>query len=408
MRTSCHACAFSKLRCSGDKPSCARCAKKGLPCEYMAAKRGGRKPTVNKATGAVDQHVFGALHAASHAQGTPQGRAATQAVMYSTPSQHSANTTSNTTSTSVSPVLRPTPEGSLSPFQATYQTMPSYFDPTMLSSFDQPLASTSTATDSDLGDYFPLSQDLDMLTADFLPMDFDTSAADFQFNASADPMDTTACDLFADFISAPGQKAPCGPNTDFQLFPAARSAKSSPSCLVRALELLRQYSPSSCQDSTSSTPSLPIVIAQNGATIEAASALLECPCSRDGYQLVLVALIVFKALTWYNAAVRQESHSRQTSVSNKTPGGIASDGEENPKRAAAQAVLVESHRVRKLIEQTSLRLRARIEADEAEQTTGGGGFALPFSAAMYSQLDAALMGQLRVLSLDMIDRMKNH
>jgi hypothetical protein len=98
---------------------------------------------------------------------------------------------------------------------------------------------------------------------------------------------------------------------------------------------------------------------------------------------VLVALIVFKALTWYNTAARQqEAHSRQSTLSNKTSGVLGVD--EDSKRAAAQAMLVESHRVRKLIEQTSLRLRARIEADEAEEATGDGGFALPLSAVMYS------------------------
>jgi hypothetical protein len=88
-------------------------------------------------------------------------------------------------------------------------------------------------------------------------------------------MDATTCDLFADFTQAPGPKITCGPNIDSNMFQAARPAKPSPSCLIRALELLRQYSPSSYLDSTPSTPSLPVVIAQNGATTEAVSALLE-------------------------------------------------------------------------------------------------------------------------------------
>jgi hypothetical protein len=176
MRTSCHYCAFSKLKCSGDRPTCARCAKRGSPCVYMAAKRGGRKPAVNKIIGAADQTLFGALYAASQAQETPRGKADQQAVMYDTPSQHSSNTHSNT---SLSPALRPTPESSLSLFRAMSQTMPSYFDPTMPSTFNQPMASTSTSTDSDLGDYFQLSGDLDMLAADLLPTNFDNSTTDF-------------------------------------------------------------------------------------------------------------------------------------------------------------------------------------------------------------------------------------
>ena len=44
LRNSCHICASSKLKCSQDKPTCSRCAKRGLECEYVAAKQGGRRP----------------------------------------------------------------------------------------------------------------------------------------------------------------------------------------------------------------------------------------------------------------------------------------------------------------------------------------------------------------------------
>lgn len=282
------------------------------------------------------------------------------------------------------------------------QTKPPAFDQELLSSFDPGFASTSTITDSDFSDYFPVSEDVDMLTADLFCSDFDSSAPDFSLDAFASQMEGTSCDLSVDFLQVPGSKVPNGSNTDFHSYQHTRApAKPSPSCLIRALELLKHYSPSSCQQPTPPPGHLPAVIAQNGAIVEAASAMLECSCSQDGYQLVVIALIVFKALRWYNAAVRQES--LQTKTSDKA--GSLSNGDEDPKRAAAQAVLIESHRVRKLIEQISLRLKARAEAEESEDENGG---ALPFSAAMYSQLDSALMGQLRVLSLDMIERLKNY
>ena len=72
-------------------------------------------------------------------------------------------------------------------------------------------------------------------------------------------------------------------------------------------------------------------------------------------------------------------------------------------RTAAQLVLIESHRVRRLIEQASTKLKAKAEAEEPENED-----ALPFSSAMYNQLDSALMTQLRSLSLDMIDRLKSY
>ena len=43
LRDSCHACAASKVKCSKEKPTCARCAKRGLDCEYCVTKRAGRK-----------------------------------------------------------------------------------------------------------------------------------------------------------------------------------------------------------------------------------------------------------------------------------------------------------------------------------------------------------------------------
>ncbi|KAK8022718.1 hypothetical protein PG993_013485 [Apiospora rasikravindrae] len=43
MRDSCRACANSKVKCRREKPTCSRCAKRKVPCEYLPTKRGGRK-----------------------------------------------------------------------------------------------------------------------------------------------------------------------------------------------------------------------------------------------------------------------------------------------------------------------------------------------------------------------------
>jgi hypothetical protein len=386
MRTSCHSCAFSKLKCSGDKPICARCAKRGLPCEYVAAKRGGRKP--NQRPSAADQHVFEVLKQ----QDAP--RVPPQAVMYTkTPSQQPSG---NNAPLSPTPSAA-RPEGSLSPF--AFHNMPSG----MLSCFDPGFSSSSTLTDSDLSDYFPFPEDLDMLAADLLPTDFDTNTGSYDFDALMNPIypiEDNTCDLFADFVQATGQDIQHAPNHDFRNQQQPRSQKPQHSCLLRALELLKQHSPSSCQEMSSKVPTLTAVIAQNGATIEAVGAMLECSCSKDGYQLVVMSLIVFKVLSWYAAAARKEANnhnsSHQTTPLNKV-------GDEDAMRTAAQLVLIESHRVRRLIEQASTKLKAKAEAEEPENEN-----ALPFSPAMYNQLDSALMTQLRSLSLDMIDRLKSY
>jgi hypothetical protein len=288
------------------------------------------------------------------------------------------------------------PEGSLSPF--AFQNMPS----ALPNCFDPGFSSSSTLTDSDLSEYFPFPEDLDMLAADLLPTDFDTNTGSYDFDALMNPIypiEDTTCDLFADFVQATGQDIQHTAIHDFRNQQQPRSQKPQHSCLLRALELLKQHSPSSCQEASSKVPTLTAVIAQNGATIEAVSAMLECSCSKDGYQLVVMSLIVFKVLAWYAAAARKEADnhtSRQITSLDK-------GGDEDAMRTAAQLVLIESHRVRRLIEQASTRLKATAEAEEPENED-----ALPFSPAMYGQLDSALMTQLRSLSLDMIDRLKSY
>ncbi|KAF7533417.1 hypothetical protein G7054_g7116 [Neopestalotiopsis clavispora] len=43
LRDSCEGCAISKMKCPRQKPTCSRCAKRGLQCVYLATRRGGRK-----------------------------------------------------------------------------------------------------------------------------------------------------------------------------------------------------------------------------------------------------------------------------------------------------------------------------------------------------------------------------
>lgn len=39
LRDSCHACASSKVKCHKEKPTCSRCRKRGITCEYFAHRR---------------------------------------------------------------------------------------------------------------------------------------------------------------------------------------------------------------------------------------------------------------------------------------------------------------------------------------------------------------------------------
>ncbi|KAF2464015.1 uncharacterized protein BDR25DRAFT_307430 [Lindgomyces ingoldianus] len=74
LRNSCEPCHVSKLRCSREKPVCARCAKNGMNCSYAPTKRPGRPrkvppaaPTAANVTqGAVGQEDAGASSDTRH------------------------------------------------------------------------------------------------------------------------------------------------------------------------------------------------------------------------------------------------------------------------------------------------------------------------------------------------------
>ena len=44
LRNSCRSCANSKVRCNKGKPTCSRCAARGIDCQYLQSKRPGRVP----------------------------------------------------------------------------------------------------------------------------------------------------------------------------------------------------------------------------------------------------------------------------------------------------------------------------------------------------------------------------
>ncbi|KAK3897328.1 aflatoxin regulatory protein-domain-containing protein [Staphylotrichum tortipilum] len=54
LRDSCHNCAASKQRCSKEKPTCARCLKRGRVCEYQQSKRAGRSRAETRVRRAQD------------------------------------------------------------------------------------------------------------------------------------------------------------------------------------------------------------------------------------------------------------------------------------------------------------------------------------------------------------------
>jgi hypothetical protein len=168
------------------------------------------------------------------------------------------------------------------------------------------------------------------------------------------------------------------------------------------------------------------VIIKNEQTIEAISNMLHCQCAQDSYLLTIMALIVFKVLGWYAIAARETSTSEPnqgrefpeiTQQTQRFPSEYSVDGEDHG-RMAGQVVLSELHRVQRLVNVLSQRLKGhgmpnRGSSDILDQlATQGpeisfdaeGTFPLPIT--MLHQLESDLRKRLRALSADIVDMLR--
>ncbi|KUI64698.1 Sterigmatocystin biosynthesis regulatory protein [Cytospora mali] len=176
------------------------------------------------------------------------------------------------------------------------------------------------------------------------------------------------------------------------------------------------------------------VVAENKATTEAVSTVLRCSCAKDGYLLVILSLVTFKLLGRYAAAAARRQAGDSKSGPGSYPRPVNHDG---IVRMSAQLVLSELHRVQRLVNELSLRLKAqRAEGGPASslgegkgegkgkgssvvgaRQFGGGrrgpggvweGEAMmaPFSAATLEQIEIDLRRRLGALSSEIINTLR--
>lgn len=320
LRDSCNACSASKVKCNRDKPTCARCAKRGLACEYLVTRRAGRK----------------------HDKARPR----------------SSTTSSN------SPQHPPlcTPEWSVSgtpiPTLDYFSQLHSYSDSDQLTS----LTGLTVDFDTFLGSpsSFPLLNPPDSLLAS------SNQCAQGSTNGSY----LEASFLFEEeFSSLPNESLPAThPNPTDSTHCKASPDDSSSSCLVKALDLFRQLLPpdfatctrthSPCRDQGFTTET---IVATNAKTVDAITHMLHCLCAHDDFLLVMVSMAAFKVMTWYAAAARGLSPDPKRD-------DVAAAGSltEDPGRLTAQSVLSELHRVQKLVNALS----AKFKRYQPEESTG--------------------------------------
>ena len=479
LRDSCHTCALSKVKCHKEKPKCSRCVKRGLKCEYVATKRGGRK------------------HGSRHSNGDSGGNNSPvvdingpQLLPLSTwfgPNSTIPTTDDLPLSGAINLHPGPSPSPSISGNSSNLFS-------NLLSTTDQSLSSVLTDLNTDLDNFFaspislsgPDTAEAEVPSqADFFSTTVDGSIHNENANllnhfpnfGDLDDSDFTAF-----------QDSQCPPNSRGSLTSSHHHSPEDYSnhqttrdencgCLIMALSLMKQLFPnpsSDCtssagsirgQDQSTSIPTIEAVIAKNEQTAEAVSGMLSCSCAQDGYLLAVMALIVFKLLGWYAAAARSmwqqvpsssggedveatsvmhdndmqrsdaASHGLQAPSSfipshhyervRQVPvvvGSYSLKGEDSG-RMAAQLVLSELHRVQRLVNQLSSKLKAHVQTAKVNSSCGGvslgdtpGGIhgscaaenetTLPFSAVMLEQMANDLKRRLRSLSLEIVERLR--
>lgn len=438
LRDSCQVCASSKLKCYKEKPSCSRCAKRGLICEYVATKRGGRKhddQSGNNGSGNTSPQST-ATNPFNGTQPLPPLNS------WFAPSSNISTTD-----------LMPSP-GVVQPSRASTSGASSDPFPSLLSPVDQSLSSALTDSITDLNNPFPSPTsfsvpdlpDSDVLgQPQFFSTEFDSSSNESNNLFDDFPaFDDAISDLLALSTphSPPNSRAPTSISSNAQSYQGPSVADAPCFCLVQALGLMKQLFPNPSTPCTTSAtqsldkdtavPTIQAVMAKNEHTIEAVSAMLQCPCSQDGYLLTIMSLIVFKILSWYAAAARQTPssdddnqsvqssptfHSHPSSLSEPMVqdtvvfGSSGLEGEDSA-RMARQLVLSELHRVQRLLNHLSAKLKlqsAKSGADTPNSLGGGNSGSetnLPLSGMMLDQLGVDLRKQLRTLSLDIVEGLR--
>lgn len=72
LRDSCVACASSKVKCHKQKPACSKCISRGITCEYVRSKRGGRNPAARSGTSSSTRSGAATSVSPVVARGSPQ------------------------------------------------------------------------------------------------------------------------------------------------------------------------------------------------------------------------------------------------------------------------------------------------------------------------------------------------
>lgn len=395
LKDSCTACAASKVRCGREKPVCSRCERRGDHCEYTPARRVGRTYR-NAGKAAAAEHTK-ASAAASKEQGSLQ--------------QSPANGIVNT-----SDVVQDNMTFSES------MTLPDHMPGDwvgLIGSMDTTTSMTPVGMEFENVFESPTSLPVPELT--FSPHDTEFWG---QFCTVPAPLPAQSQDNSSKSFDS----------TNSQPTSHSQSSNDCMTVIQGFLTKLFQRPLHTCalaskrEDSTATIPTIEMVAKENRAIMEGIEQILNCPCSHDDYFAALISLVVLKVIAWYRAASRVSSSRLSSPVTSYSPRRQSMEqvrfsassthdgdyGHEGESRKAAQLVLSELHRARRLLNLLTQRKQASqspiatnvspvMDTSDEEASTANGAAA---AALVLDHLVSDLAVTLNNVSLETINLLR--
>ncbi|KAG7287774.1 hypothetical protein NEMBOFW57_007289 [Staphylotrichum longicolle] len=413
LRDSCNACAVSKLKCSKEKPLCARCAKRGLRCEYFATRRAGRRHDLGARQRQQDDGPV------SVNNGSDDGSDARSSVHVAVSAAPDATSHAHFT---------PSWDVHMcdDPYDSTH--------PALSDALSSPNAHTLAGDDSAPWQLLTaVMPDANDLFASFPLGEMPSQLHVFNMNpVGEEPKKMPNSDSDGlDF----------GPFTGFELAPDTGTLVLDETGFDAVDHFKIPIVSTALHDDKG--PTMQHVVAKNKQTLEAIQIMLECPCSGadNSYLLAVISLVILKVLGWYKAAVQDLpvamwTQQHRSSVGNPRKGeadndpiptrerrrrpachaervlqtpavidGYRLDGDDQA-RMAAQLVLSELHRVQRLVNVLGSRLKQGPEGGGRNSGSGNPGGTPVFSPAWFGQLETDLRKRVRSLSLEIVDMLR--
>ncbi|KAL4784875.1 aflatoxin regulatory protein-domain-containing protein [Aspergillus varians] len=382
LRESCISCSRAKVKCNKEKPTCSRCVRRALPCEYMVSRRTGR----NRAIGVERPSTTTAATTATTATQTADPSASTRISnvpinLTTLPQSAAIETTAGPSQKSLPAVTdHPTAMTARSSPKATQLHSPPR-ESDLWNTIISPVASGST----DLSSLLSVNTDIGQLFAALSPSQLDDPNG---IETNPDPHRQGPLSA----ADSPSSLMWALDNVDTIPLPGS-TTKADPCCLSICLDMLMRLFPNArmaCErpggeNGPGKLCTIESVIEDNKEILATVQTVLECHCSEDEYVATLVSLVVFKVMGWYVAVARDQSsdpvrdgevnwasggnsndHTRRPSAASfeeqvlhlpTVVGSYCVDGH-HQSRMAAQLVLSELHRVQRLVTLVAHRLEA--------------------------------------------------